>query len=294
MTLAAERFREEPTLRTSAKKSGKLRQIKSKAQRVTLDTDTGSHFYVVEGDLLYDDDELQFYALQKEAQQEARRLGVAPTSELNRDDALVAVATAGKVVRWPPGVVLRYCVLRDTFLSVKEYDLVRRNMKLATEAWEETCGVEFEHAEEHDGHADATTRPDEIGPGIVFAVRHFDAQGKFIASAFFPTQPPARRKVLIDPSFLSKDLQFNRAGVLRHELGHVLGFRHEHIRSGAPAVCPDEVGDDRIDLTEYDPRSVMHYFCGGVGTKDLSITELDRMGAQRIYGPPFSSVMFVQ
>jgi hypothetical protein len=30
----------------------------------------------------------------------------------------------------------------------------------------------------------------------------------------------------------------------------------------------------------------MHYLCGGFGNKELAITDLDRLGAQRLYGPP--------
>ncbi len=30
----------------------------------------------------------------------------------------------------------------------------------------------------------------------------------------------------------------------------------------------------------------MHYFCGGVGSRELAITALDRVGAQVVYGPP--------
>jgi hypothetical protein len=32
----------------------------------------------------------------------------------------------------------------------------------------------------------------------------------------------------------------------------------------------------------------MHYFCGGVGSRDMTITEVDREGAQRVYGMPLS------
>jgi hypothetical protein len=80
--------------------------------------------------------------------------------------------------------------------------------------------------------------------------------------------------------------------VLRHELGHVLGFRHELIRSGAPAVCPKEPLWDARPLTDYDPQSVMHYFCGGVGSSSLRITELDRVGAQQVYGPSLNNIHF--
>jgi hypothetical protein len=99
-----------------------------------------------------------------------------------------------------------------------------------------------------------------------------------------------RRKVVFDSSYFRPGLRFNRVGVLRHELGHVLGFRHEHIRSGAPAECP---GDDEavklFPFGEYDPRSVMHYFCGPVGNPDLRFSAGDRKGAQQLYGAPLST-----
>ena len=82
--------------------------------------------------------------------------------------------------------------------------------------------------------------------------------------------------------------------MLRHELGHTLGFRHEHIRSEAPPACPDEPTYDTLDLTAYDPQSVMHYFCGQVGSRELAITDLDRLGAQKVYGPSLSSMMLVE
>jgi hypothetical protein len=98
----------------------------------------------------------------------------------------------------------------------------------------------------------------------------------------------------VDASYFSPTLRFNRVGVLRHELGHVLGFRHEHIRSEAPAACPGEPLFGTTPLTEYDPRSVMHYFCGNVGSDDLDITEVDREGARKLYGSPLSSFVFTE
>jgi len=82
--------------------------------------------------------------------------------------------------------------------------------------------------------------------------------------------------------------------VLRHELGHVLGWRHEQIRSEAPAICPDEDTANTVDLTQYDPQSVMHYFCGGVGSRDLAITDVDKIGSQKVYGLPFDSFNYVE
>jgi hypothetical protein len=204
-----------------------------------------------------------------------------------RQAALTGIMENGRIVRWREGTVLSYCVLRNTFSSDEEYELARDSMRAAVLAWEETCGVTFEHRDELD------QSPTTQVAGVLFTVRKIDAGGRFIAAAFFPNDPPPRRRVLIDPSFFAETLSFDRVGVLRHELGHVLGFRHEHIRSGAPPACPHEDTFDTVDLTQYDPQSVMHYFCGGVGSRDLAITETDRKGAQRVYGLPRGSFAFV-
>jgi hypothetical protein len=242
-------------------------------------------FDLVEGDVLLDSDQRQVYALEQQSRAAHRELleqtpltpgfvtpGGAGTS------ALVGIAADGQIVRWAPDVVLTYCVLRQTFSSDEEYELVVDNMRRATRDWMTTCGVVFEYVPDLDDSD--STNPD----GVIFPVRGIDAHGAFIAAAFFPTDPKSRWRVLIDPSYFSTS--FDKVGVLRHELGHTLGFRHEHIRSGAPAECPDESTVDTFDLTRYDPQSVMHYFCGGVGSKTLSITEVDRAGSQLVYGPP--------
>jgi hypothetical protein len=187
----------------------------------------------------------------------------------------------GKLVRWHPGTVLSYCVLANTFPRQEWYEEVVTNMPLATEAWENMCGVQFEYVADLD--SSTSMRPS----GVLFPVRYISAGGAFIAASFFPNDPPSRRRLLIDPSYFSTS--FDHVGVLQHELGHVIGFRHEHIRSGAPPICPDEDTTGTFNLTDYDPQSVMHYFCGGLGSKRLEITELDRIGAQRLYGLPLNA-----
>ena len=62
---------------------------------------------------------------------------------------------------------------------------------------------------------------------------------------------------------------------------------------GAPAACLGEPNFDTSNLTDYDPQSVMHYFCGGQGTRELRISGLDSIGAQQVYGPPLNAVEFV-
>jgi len=263
----------------------KLSEIKGRAKKVEID---GEKLYLVEGDMLLDDLQLEEYAARQAKLDEIAKLredeggvGLVPRPS----PALVGITEGGRIVRWGPGVVLSYCVLRSTFESDEQYEEARDNMKVATEAWEETCGVEFEHKADLDGSN--STSPQ----GVLFPVRGFDAGGRFIAAAFFPNDPRNRRRVVIDPSYFRTS--FDHVGVLRHELGHVLGFRHEHIRSNAPAVCPDETTAETIDLTDYDPQSCMHYFCGNVGTRDLQITEVDKEGSRKVYGLPLNRLRFV-
>ena len=113
---------------------------------------------------------------------------------------------------------------------------------------------------------------------VTFIVRRYDSVSEYVAAAFFPNYAPARRYLNIDPSYFTTS--FDRVGVLRHELGHVLGYRHEHIRGVAGCYQED---DQWRPLTQYDPRSVMHYFCGGAGNLQLTLTELDRSGHRTLY-----------
>lgn len=70
-------------------------------------------------------------------------------------------------------------------------------------------------------------------------------------------------------------------GVFRHELGHILGLRHEHTRPD-PGTCFED--NSWRAVTVHDQASTMHYpWCNGVITSDLSITPLDRAGARLLY-----------
>jgi hypothetical protein len=256
----------------------------------------GENFYRHEADLLLDEDQHSVYQdTQKvlQAQREAARsieeagfgeVGIKSAGTGTSD--LIGIVQDGNLVRWAPGTVLSYCVLRQTFPRDDWYEEVANNMWLAVNDWAATCGVEFEYMELAD--SSDSLRP----PNVLFPVRHLNAGGVFIAASFFPNDPINRRRVLVDPSY--HVTTFDHVGVFRHELGHVLGFRHEHISSAAPPICPDEDTTGTLDLTAYDPQSVMHYFCGGVGSRRLAITDVDRTGSQLVYGPPLSAFQLIE
>jgi hypothetical protein len=87
--------------------------------------------------------------------------------------------------------------------------------------------------------------------------------------------------VLIATSSFGNISPWTLTGVLRHELGHTIGFRHEHTRPESGACFED---NNWRALTAYDSSSVMHYpQCNGTQNGDLVLTNLDKQGASALY-----------
>ena len=219
-------------------------------------------YYVLEGDLLLDREGVESYLM-------SHRQSVVPA----RDGELLVMTQGGKKVIWQQGQRnLTYAVARNTFPTQAQYQEVVDNMRAAANDWLfcAECGLTIKHQQ----NFDANPKPGET----TFIVRYVPNETRFIAAAFFPNYPPAMRQVFIAPSYFTTT--FNHVGVLRHELGHVLGYRHEHI-VGVPG-CSLEDGN-WVRVTPYDSRSVMHYLCGGGGTMTMALQETDKAGHRVAY-----------
>jgi serine protease len=169
---------------------------------------------------------------------------------------------------------LTYCI-SNNFNSWKPS--VVDAMKRATETigWETMANVNFTYVPAQD--ANCTTS----NPNVVFAVKMVSGQ-PYLARAFFPSTPKSARDVLVDTSSFG-DTGWSLASVLGHELGHVLGFRHEHTRPEAGTCFEDTKWRP---LTPYDNKSIMHYpQCNG-GTNALAWSAQDKVGATALYGAP--------
>jgi hypothetical protein len=169
---------------------------------------------------------------------------------------------------------LRYCV--DLVGWGLSYATVVQAMNSAAASWEAIIGarVNFIHDVTKDALCNASTT------GVTFDVRRVTGTD-FYAAAFYPSFPRQYRTLLIDSESIGNISPFTLAGILRHELGHVLGFKHEHTRPEAGTCFED---NNWRSVTPYDSASVMHYpSCNGTQTGDLKITELDIQGARALY-----------
>jgi subtilase family protein len=221
-------------------------------------------YYLLEGDLRMTEEEILEYLI---------AIGSIKARDAIVSPELVVNLYRGQADFYPPERrTLTYFIDRATFRNDAEFTRVAQDMAAAIADWEHACppcGVRF-------------VRMKERIPGSPpnFIVRTLNANGDFIAAAFFPHDVPARRTLDIDPSYFTT--RFRPVGVLRHELGHVLGYRHEQVRGVRGCFREDRFWRP---LTVYDPKSVMHYFCGGAGTLELTLTHIDREGHRSLYEP---------
>eukprot|EP01113_Clastostelium_recurvatum_P034637 TRINITY_DN4722_c0_g2_i1.p1 TRINITY_DN4722_c0_g2~~TRINITY_DN4722_c0_g2_i1.p1 ORF type:complete len:250 (+),score=84.42 TRINITY_DN4722_c0_g2_i1:110-859(+) len=162
------------------------------------------------------------------------------------------------------------------------------NIRDACNGWDDICGVEFKEAR----------RPDDAFILVRDATEDEENEPNnrgVLASAFFPGE--AIREIIIYRAYAKA---FYAVSILMHELGHVLGFRHEHIwanLTGEPVKFKQDGKQwDAQQLTRYDPDSIMHYkkiWDNVAAGKQTTLSPLDQMGAQLVYGQSSRKVRFL-
>jgi hypothetical protein len=233
----------------------------------------GREIYVVEGDLAVSEEELRqrydAYVVWLESEADEDGIG-----ELQQPSIVNQIGWEDDIWRGDQPLNLTYCV-SNAFGAAKPRAV--SEMAQATAAWERVARVNFNYVPAQDGFCNNTN------PNVVFSVVPWTGGG---ACAFFPSGGGCvPRTLVID--FANVDSwggiapNVRSVGVFRHELGHILGLRHEHTRP--ESICLED--NAWRPLTGYDRASVMHYpWCAGVATSDLSITSSDAFGASRLYG----------
>ena len=148
-------------------------------------------------------------------------------------------------------------------------------MNAATAKWQSLGNVRFVHVTSQDANCTASNT------NVLFDVRQVSGQS-YLARAFFPSSSRSSRNVLVDTSSFG-NIGWPLENIIGHELGHVLGFRHEHTRPEAGTCFED---NNWRPLTPYDRASIMHYpQCNG-SSNNLNWTARDGEGIKALYGAP--------
>lgn len=234
-------------------------------------------YYVYEGDILATK-EFVVALVRESAQDEIERQAqkTIPKAQQQSNLELVVLRVAGKKIYWPKGQRdLTYAIDKASFPTTARYNETKAAFAKAAKAWVDacpSCGVSFTHKPGLDAAPVIGT--------VTFVVRYTPDATDYVARAFFPNDLGVKREVSIAPSYFT-EVEVDRTGILRHEIGHILGYRHEHITGEAGCVELEDNLWERI--TDYDPESVMHYLCNGKGSAKLDITKEDAKGHLKVY-----------
>jgi hypothetical protein len=167
---------------------------------------------------------------------------------------------------------LTYCVSNN--FGTQKANIVNA-MANGAYQWEAaSSGVNFTYVPSADSNCRTTNN------AVLFSVEP-TYTNQYIARAFFPSSSDSQRNVLVNAASLMSSGSWSPGNIMAHELGHTLGFRHEHTRPEAGTCFED---NNWRPLTPYDSSSIMHYpQCNGTSS-NLSMTSTDRAGIRAVYG----------
>ncbi|WP_200954449.1 MULTISPECIES: M57 family metalloprotease [unclassified Nocardioides] len=188
-------------------------------------------------------------------------------------DGLIVNTVSGRDDKWSAAQALNltYCV--STKFGTRQADIAAA-MTAGAGLWEAASSkVNFVYVPAQNGNCNTRNN------SVLFSVEPVKTS-QYIARAFFPSTSKRSRNVLIDDSIWTSG-NWEPGDILAHELGHTLGFRHEHTRPEAGTCFED---NNWRPLTPYDSASIMHYpQCNG-SSSDLEFQASDAAGVRALYG----------
>lgn len=233
------------------------------------DEDSGEFFYFVEGDIFLSREQVERYLED-----------LAGGSRANdKPGELLVNIYNGNYDYWrdPAKRKMRYAVDYNTFRTDDDAEKALRNFQTAAADWVAACpecGITFDYL---------SPQETEVNFKNVKIVLRFknDPDPQKVARSFFPHEYPAKKELMIYPQYYTFS-DSDTTGVMRHELGHILGYRHEHTRQKITG-CKFE-NWRWVPLTpSYDPTSIMHYFCGAGGPPLFQLSQVDIRGHRCLY-----------
>ncbi|KAF4447076.1 putative matrix metalloproteinase-11 protein [Fusarium austroafricanum] len=164
----------------------------------------------------------------------------------NKNLGAIMVGLNRECPRWVPGSVLKWVVVKEGFRTPADADYAAQHLHMACQKWNEfNVGVTFEWVTKP---ADAT-----------FALWHGGSQGGVLASAFFPNPNDMSNMLVYNAAFAMPKWKANLWKVFMHELGHVLGLRHEFAMDRDPETGNSKETFKAVQLGPRNENSVMTY-----------------------------------
>ncbi|KAK0620694.1 hypothetical protein B0T14DRAFT_481701 [Immersiella caudata] len=162
--------------------------------------------------------------------------------------------------RWKPGCTVRFTVVEASFPSRKWARFARHALVKAAEDWNaKEVGVRFQ--------------PVRQSERAVFALKYYRAPSEYLADAFAPDSK--NRTLYIFNTSLHREYWPHLTNLFRHELGHVLGLRHDD-------AATREWEIPSVELAPANELSIMNFYPEIERFGACSIQESDVMAVRKL------------
>lgn len=187
---------------------------------------------------------------------------------LKSDPAAIMVGLESEVPRWEPGSVVKWTAWQSGYDSPADATHAAAHLKQAAEKWNKAdVGVNFEFV--------------PLAKDANFVLSHGGDKGGVLASAYFPNQKGLNFLYVYSLAF-RQDFRKSLWKIFTHELGHVLGLRHEF----AMDPNPTRFEGNAVQIGDANSLSVMNY------RKELpELQQSDIDATQQFYRLPVGTIL---